>query len=64
MLRFGYDKWNEDTWEIIEPNGLIGQERIEELFIQLKIPYNIYHRTSYEESQKLSKGLDPLSKDV
>ena len=39
-------------------------ERIEELFIQLKIPYNIYHRTSYEESQKLSKGLDPLSKDV
>jgi len=32
MLRFGYDKWNEDTWEIIEPNGLIGQERKPETF--------------------------------
>ena len=32
MLRFGYDKWNEDTWEIIEPNGLIGQEREPETF--------------------------------
>ena len=36
-------------------------DKIEELFIRLKIPYNIYHRTSYKESEKMAKGLDPLN---
>ncbi len=38
-------------------------DKIEQLFIDLNIPYNIYHRTSYQESEKMAKGLDPLGKD-
>ena len=32
MLRFGYDKFDDDTWEIIKPNGLIGQEEVPETY--------------------------------
>tara|TARA_B100001750_G_C15463422_1_gene575666 strand:- start:754 stop:1494 length:741 start_codon:yes stop_codon:yes gene_type:complete len=39
-------------------------DRIEKLFQKLQIPYNIYHRTSYQESEKMAKGIDPLSENV
>ena len=32
MLKFGYDQFNDDTWEVIKPNGLIGQKEIPETF--------------------------------
>jgi hypothetical protein len=53
MIRFGYDQFDDDTWEIIKPNGLIGQEEVPEtyrlylppwygeIFIANEIPFKI-----------------------
>tara|TARA_R110000796_G_scaffold78487_1_gene174968 strand:- start:7218 stop:8528 length:1311 start_codon:yes stop_codon:yes gene_type:complete len=32
MFRFGYDKFDDTKWEIVEPNGLIDQEKEPEVF--------------------------------
>ena len=32
MYRFGYDKFDEGAWQIVEPNGLIGQDKEPEVF--------------------------------
>ena len=32
MFRFGYDKFDEGAWQIVEPNGLIGQVKEPEVF--------------------------------
>ena len=32
MFRFGYDKFDEGAWQIVEPNGLIGQDKEPEVF--------------------------------
>ena len=59
MLRFGYDQWNEDTWEIIEPNGLIGQEREPETFKLYLPPWwgRIFKRYNFLYEIKSSKEL-------
>lgn len=59
MLRFGYDKWNEDTWEIIEPNGLIGQEKEPETFRLYLPPWwgEIFNRYNFLYEIKSSEEL-------
>jgi len=59
MLRFGYDKWNEDIWEIIEPNGLIGQERKPETFRLYLPPWwgEIFNRYGFLYEIKSSEEL-------
>jgi len=58
MFRFGYDRFDEATWEVIEPNGLIGQEKSPEVF-RLYLPpwydeifrrYGIPYRIQSSES--------------
>ena len=59
MLRFGYDKWNEDTWEIIEPNGLIGQEKKPETFRLYLPPWwgEIFNRYNFSYEIKSTEEL-------
>jgi|TARA_R110000824_G_scaffold69343_2_gene178769 hypothetical protein len=65
MLKFGYDQFNDDTWEIIKPNGLVGQEEVPEtyrlylppwygeIFQRYEIPFQI--RSSSELIQEKNK---------
>jgi hypothetical protein len=65
MIRIGYDKFNDSTWEIIKPNGLIGQEDVPEtyrlylppwygeIFKRYKIPFEI--KSSWKLIQENNK---------